>query len=312
MGFLAGCIDYYSHIFYWAGNTNPIHDLWHNDHEIHADGEYFTELITRYAVDFLQRAARDDTPFFLYVPYNAPHYPLHAPQKYQDRFAGLPPERQIMAAMLSAVDDSVGAILGAVRGAGLEQNTCVFYQSDNGPSRETRNWLDGATEPYRGGSAGPLKGHKFSLYEGGIRVPGLISWPARIPSGQVVNEPGIAMDLFPTFLRAAGADCARYELDGCDILPMLTQHAPSPHNAIYWEYQDQTAVRRGPWKLVLDGKLVENAPDEDAIHLSNLDADPSEALNLKAQEPERAADLTRMAQTWRADLEARWERERKS
>ena len=109
---------------------------------------------------YFRRAAREGRPFFLYVPYNAPHYPMHAPQKVVDRFPHLAPDRRIMAAMLSAVDDGVGAVLAELERQGIRENTCIHFQSDNGPSRETRNWLDGTPDPYYGGSAGRLKGHK--------------------------------------------------------------------------------------------------------------------------------------------------------
>ena len=308
-GFMAGCIDYYSHIFYWemaGGKEDPLHDLWRNNEEVYENGRYFTELITERAVDFVRSAAKEKRPFFLYVPFNAPHYPMHAPSKYLDRFPNLPWPRRIMAAMLSAVDDSVGAIMEEVRKQGLIEDTCVFFQSDNGPSRETRNWLDGTRDPYYGGTAGKLKGHKFSLYDGGIRVPGLMSWPGRIPPKQVLNGVGAAMDIFPTFLKAAGGDVDAYEVDGLDIMPMVANGAGSPHECVFWEMGKQTAVRRGKWKLVLNGQLVEGAPPEDEVHLSDLETDVSEAVNLKDRCPEVAAELKAAAEKWRAGIEARW------
>ncbi|MFP4057320.1 MAG: sulfatase-like hydrolase/transferase [Candidatus Brocadiia bacterium] len=308
-GFLAGCIDYYSHIFYWGmgGGTNPVHDLWENGSEVWANGRYFTELITERASRFIDEAAEAEQPFFLFVGYNAPHYPMHAPQEYLERFPDLPWDRQIMAAMLAAVDDSVGEILGRLERHGLRQDTCVVFQSDNGPSRESRNWLDGTADPYYGGSAGKLKGHKFSLYEGGIRMPALLSWPATVPAGQVLDGVGAAMDVFPTFLRAAGGDPSDYVLDGHDILPMVAERAPSPHQQLFWEQGDQTALRRGPWKLVLNGRLVEGAPPQDAVHLANLDEDMGERANLAAEHPELAAELQDAAETWRAQIDQEWE-----
>lgn len=310
-GFMAGCVDYYSHIFYWGmrGGTDPLHDLWENDRKVWINGRYLTGLITERAVQYIRGAAPLGRPFFLYVPYNAPHYPMHAPRKYLDRFPHLPPDRRIMAAMLSAVDDGVGEVMSELERQGVLEETCVFFMSDNGPSRETRNWLDGREDPYYGGSAGRLKGHKFSLYEGGIRSPGILSWPARVPAGQVITEPGAAMDLFPTFLRAAGGDPRGYELDGRDILPMVAEGARSPHEQIFWEMNDQTAVRRGKWKLVLNGRLVEGAPPEDAVHLADLEADMAEQHNLKDRYPEVAAELTAAAQEWRAGIEERWEKQ---
>jgi len=309
-GFLAGCIDYYSHIFYWGykANKDAVHDLWDNGKEIWDNGRYFTEMITERTVDYIDRVAldEDDKPFFIFVPYNAPHYPMHAPQKYLDRFPDLPWERQIMAAMLSAVDDSVGAIVDALERHQLKDNTFIFFQSDNGASRETRNWLDGTTDPYYGGTTSLLKGQKFSLYEGGIRVPGLMSWPARIPAGQVLDEPAAAMDVFPTFLQAAGGDPSQFALDGLDILPMVTQGQASPHDSIFWEMGKQTAVRQGKWKLVLNGRLTEGAPPEDEVHLSDLDQDMGERVNLKDQQPELTAELKSLAESWREGIETVW------
>lgn len=311
-GFLAGCVDYYSHIFYWGMNrggpgNDPTHDLWENDREIWLNGEYLTDVIGERAVRYIRRAARGEQPFLLYVPFNAPHYPMHAPQKYLDRFPDLSPDRRIMAAMLSAMDDAVGAIVDELDRQGLFENTLIFFMSDNGPSRETRNWLDGRTDPYYGGSAGGLRGHKFSLFEGGIRSPALMCWPARIPAGQVVDEMGAAMDIFPTLLEAAGVETGDLELDGQSILPMVTAGKPTPHTRIFWEMNQQTAVRQGPWKLVLNGQLVEGAPPEDAVHLANLDDDPGEQTNLKDYYPELVGELKTAAEQWRQAIEDRWQ-----
>ena len=308
-GFLAGCIDYYSHIFYWGvgKGLDPTHDLWDNNEEIYDNGQYFTELVTERSVDYIQRQANQEDPFFLFVGYNAPHYPMHAPQKYLDRFPDLSWDRRIMAAMLSCVDDGVGEIVAALERAGQLDNTCIFFQSDNGPSRETRNWLDGTRDPYYGGSQGLLKGHKFSLYDGGIRMPALMHWPDRISGGQVCSEVGAAMDIFPTFVNAAGGDASQYELDGLDVMPMIADGAPSPHDAICWEQGKQTAVRRGDWKLVLNGQLVEGAPPEDEVHLSNLAEDPGERTNLAEACPDVCRELTELATGWRADIDQHWQ-----
>ncbi len=311
-GFKAGCIDYYSHIFYWQMNRDgraQWHDLWENGKEIWRDGEYFTEMITEYAIEYIRKSVKLGKPFFLYVPYNAPHYPMHAPEKYVNRFSDLPWDRKIMAAMISAVDDSVGAILAECERQGLLENTFTYFQSDNGPSREIRNWMDGTADPYYGGSAGMLKGHKGSLYEGGMRSPGIMSWPEKIPAGQVICEPGAAMDVFPTFLNVAGGDSSKYELDGQDIMPVLTDGAASPHKEIFWEMGKQTAVRRGKWKLVLSGHLIEGEPSEDEVHLANLEEDMSEQNNLKDQFPDLVAELKTSAESWRQGIEDRWENE---
>lgn len=313
-GFLAGCIDYYSHIFYWGMNNpgpgiNPTHDLWEDGAEVWEDGGYFTEMIVEKAVAYIREAAAANEPFLLYVPFNAPHYPMHAPEMYKDRFPGLPWDRQIMAAMISAVDDGVGEIMAEVERLGLADDTCTFFTSDNGPSRETRNWLDGTLDPYYGGTTGKLKGHKFSLYEGGIRVPGILHWPGRIPGGQVLDTPCASMDVFPSLLTAAGGDASAYELDGTDLLPHVADGAPLPERDLHWEMRDQNAVRRGRWKLVLDGQLVEGAKPEDSVFLADLEADMGERTNLKDEQPDLVGELTETAAAWRQTIEARWESE---
>jgi arylsulfatase A-like enzyme len=313
-GFMAGCIDYYSHIFYWGmadGRTNPCHDLWENNNEVWNNGQYFTDLISGKAVEYIREKCRGSDPgsrrpFYLYLGYNAPHYPMHAPQKYLDRFAHLPWDRQVMAAMLSAVDDGLGSILDELERQGQLDNTVICFQSDNGPSRESRNWLDGREDPYYGGTSGKFKGHKFSLFEGGIRVPAIISWPGRIPAAQVITEPAVSMDLFPTLLKLAGGNPGDYRLDGLDIMPMLTEKAPSPHGAIFWEMDKQTALRKGNYKLVLNGVLVEEGPCKDDVFLANLAEDPGEKSNLAAEFPRLAGELRAEAEEWRAALEKHW------
>jgi len=117
------------------------------------------------------------------------------------------------------------------------------------------------------------------------------------------------MDLYATFLRPAGGDPDTYEVDGTDLLPALTGGAALPERDIYWEMGKQTAVRRGPWKLVLNGQLVEGAPPEDDVHLADLDQDMGERHNLKDEHPELTVELTRAAQHWRDAIEDRWRRE---
>jgi arylsulfatase A-like enzyme len=141
-----------------------------------------------------------------------------------------------------------------------------------------------------------------------MRSPGIMSWPERIPAGQVLDHVGMAMDVFPTFLKAAGGDPTKYEANGLDVLPMVAEGAPSPHagQPIFWEMGKQTAVRRDNWKLVLKGQLVEGAPPEDDVFLADLDADMAERTNLKEKHPDVVADLTKQAEEWRAAIETRW------
>jgi arylsulfatase A-like enzyme len=303
-GFRNGCIDYFSHIYYWGYNSgDPLHDLWDNGKHVYYNGEYFIELIAKKAVEYLRTNGDSEHPFFMYVPLNAPHYPMHAPQKYLDRFPNLPWERQIMAAMISAADDAVGAILDGLHRQGMDENTFVFFGSDHGPSREARCWLDGRKEPYHGGSAGILKGHKFSLYDGGVKLPAVMRWPAKIKPGQTINHTCASFDLFPTILKLAGGDPSKYNCDGLDIFPVLADRADPGERTIFWELGKQMAVRKGKWKLVINGELVEGAPPEDAVHLSDVVADPGEKINLKDKYPELVAELTNAVKTWRQELE---------
>lgn len=309
-GFMAGCLDYYSHIFYWSmadGKTDPTHDLWEGNEEIYDNGRYLTEMISEKAVEKIREMNAEDKPFLLYVAYNAPHYPMHAPQKYLDRFKELPWDRRIMAAMISAVDDGVGQIRDELERLGIDRDTLIYFQSDNGPSRESRNWLDGRGDPYYGGTPGGLKGHKFSLYEGGIRVPGIFCWPGKIPAGQVIDEPCAAMDVFPTLLKIAGGDPGKYTLDGMDVLGVLTEGEKTPHDVIYWEMEGQTALRRGDYKLVLNGQLVEEEVPREPVFLADLSKDPGETVNLAEKLPELTEALTGEALAWREKLEQHWE-----
>lgn len=304
-GFMAGAIDYYSHIYYYGAENgvNPAHDLWHNDKEIWWNGRYLTELITEKAVEFIGNSS--EAPFFLYLPYNAPHWPMHAPKEYVDRFRGLPPDRRIMASMIAAMDDGVGEIVAALKQAGKYEDTLIFFSSDNGPSTEQRNWLDGNEDLYYGGSAGIFKGHKYSLFEGGVREPAMLTYPKRVAPGQVCDEPAIMLDVFPTLLKLAGGEIGPDRpVDGFDILPLaLEAEQKSPHTQIFWEYNGQLAVREGNWKLVLNGKLDFSRDADDPIYLCDLENDPGERTNLKAQYPEIVTRLTQVVETWYAGVQ---------
>lgn len=308
-GFLAGCLDYYSHIFYYGmadGGKNPTHDLWENENEVYANGEYLTERITEKSVDFIRRHKAE--PFFLFVSYNAPHYPMHVPEKYMDRFPDLPWDRRIMAAMISAVDDGVGEIVDLLKELDLFENTILYFQSDNGPSRESRNWLDGTEDPYYGGTTGIFSGHKFSLFEGGIRVPALLSWGNKIPP-RTVDVPHIAMDIFPTVLEACGGNLEDYKIDGKSLLGMLLNNEACEHEYLYWEMENQNAVRFGKYKLVLNGRLTEGEAPRAPVFLSDLSVDPGEKNNLSDELPELRDRLTAAALEWREGIEETWNKE---
>ena len=313
-GFMAGCIDYYSHIFYWGANANgqnPTHDLWENENEIYNNGKYFTELVTEKSVEFIKD--NKDEPFMLFTAYNAPHYPLHAPGKYVDRFKDLPEDRRILAAMIAAVDDGVGEIVKTLKEQGIYENTIIFFQSDNGPSRESRNFLDGTQGVYNGSSAGKFKGHKFSLFEGGIRIPAILSYPAEVNSC-VINKPCAAMDIFPTICELAGVDYSGY-VDGLSITELLKGGDEDVHDMLFWEMDKQTAVRCGKYKLVLNGVTEEQTKKEKAVSeydkpetvfLADIETDPAETINIATKYPNITKELTNEALKWRKGIESEW------
>lgn len=291
-GFLHGCVDYYSHIFYWlmgGSKHHPRHDLWHNGEEIYHNGQYVTDLIAEHAIGYLRRAKADGRPFFLYVPFNAPHYPMHAPAAAIDRFPHLEEARRLTAALLWTYDRAIGRILAELDHLGLARETCVFASSDHGPSREARNWPDGREEPFSGGSTGGLRGEKFSLFEGGIRLPAIWRWPGVIPAGTASDAVLHHMDLAPTFLRAAGVEPPAH-LDGHDARDTLTGGAPPNRAALCWAFGKQRAIRRGDWKLT--------CRDADAHFLADLAADPAERYDLSAEHPDLVCELAAALQRW--------------
>ena len=299
-GFLAGCVDYYSHIFYWGqtGGVAPVHDLWSDEQEVWHNGEYLTDLITDRAVDFIDRNA--DQPFFCYIPYNAPHYPMHAPQHYLDRFPDLSPDRRIMAAMIAAVDDGVGRVVDALQQKGLLDDTIIVFSSDNGPSAEVRNWLDGTDEPWHAGTTGGFRGYKGSLFDGGIREPFLISYPRGLPTGRTFTEPAQMCDVVPTVLALAGLDPVD-DLDGCDVSASLAGTGTAERR-LFWSNDDQLAVRDGRWKLVCNPKLDFDRSLPDPVFLSDLETDPGEQHNLADSRPEVAEELRVAVTEWYAAL----------
>ncbi|MBI3281062.1 MAG: sulfatase-like hydrolase/transferase [Acidobacteria bacterium] len=298
-GFQSGCVDYFSHRYYW-GEPRRVnyHDLWRNRTEIFEDGQYLTELLAREAVSFIER--QHSRPFFLYLPFNAAHYPMHAPQKYTDRFRGLPLERQVHAAMIAAADDVVGKVVATIEKHGLRENTFMLFTADNGMTREPRAGLN--QNPPEAGSNKPFRGFKFSLFDGGMHVPMIMSWPGTIPAGVVNAAVGAHMDIMPTICAAAGAPPPD-GIDGKSVLPVASKRAASPHDFVFWENGRQRAVRHGNWKLVLNGILYDGhnrtpLEGDDAVFLSNLENDPGESKNVAKANPELVERLKAAIEEW--------------
>ena len=306
-GFHSGCFDYYSHRFYWGEpRTVNYHDLWRDRTEIFEDGQYSTELFAREAVQFVRD--HRSQPFFLYCAFNAPHYPMHAPRRYVERFPNLDPERRTYAAMIAAVDDAVGAVVRTLREQHQLEDTLIFFTADNGATREARAGLN--QRPASAGDNGRFRGFKFSAFDGGMHVPMIQHWDGVIPKGKVVSQTGSHLDILPTICAAAGAALPNGRVyDGFDALPLSVSNAPSRHDAIFWSQGGQLAVRRGPWKLVKNGRLYDGTPGgnrplagDDAIFLSNLEQDPGESVNLRHRHPELVDELDTLIGNWLQDV----------
>jgi arylsulfatase A-like enzyme len=248
------------------------------------DSFYTTDAYAQRAVDWL--AKHKDEPWFVYLPFNAQHAPLQAPQKYVERFSQIQDEkRRTFAAMMSAMDDAVGRVLDKIRQLGQEEHTLVFFLSDNGgPTRQTTS------------SNLPLRGFKATTWEGGVRVPFCVQWKTKLPAGKTYEHPVIQLDIVPTCLAAAGveADLAS-KLDGVNLLPYLTgEKAGPPHATFYWRFGQQWAIRHGDWKL-----LVASGAGNEA-ELYNVAADISESQNLTAEHPDKAKELQALWEEWNA------------
>ncbi len=294
-GFRAGCVDYYSHIYYW-GAHNPVHDLWEGDDEAWLNGEYLTTVFGDRVTQFIERNA--EHPFFCFVPFNAPHYPMHAPQSYLDRYAHLPEARRTMAAMVTAMDDAIAQIMATLDRLGLRENTLVLVSSDNGPSAESRNWLNGEEVSYAGGSTGGRRGSKGSLFEGGIRVPTLVSWPAALPMGEDFTDVGLMMDVLPTILDAVDGEepvssPTENPLDGRSRLGEWTMRAGATpgQEPVFWAYDGQWVARRGDLKLIVDAREGMGPPVVVERALYDLGVDPGETRDISAERPDELAQL---------------------
>jgi arylsulfatase B len=249
------------------------------------ENDYLTEALAREATAFIDR--HRDRPWFLYLPFNAPHSPMQAMPKDFDRFASIADvHRRVFASMVWAMDQAVGRVLDHLRAAGLEQRTLIFFISDNGgPTAE----LTSRNDPFSGG--------KGSLLEGGIRVPMLMRWPGRVPAGRVYERPVVSMDIAATALAAAGAVATG--LDGVDLLPFITGAASGdPHEALYWRMGagQQIAMRQGDWKLY--------QRRGEAIKLFDLASDPAERNDCSAAEHERLRSMADRFQMWNGTLKA--------
>lgn len=298
-GHMGGCIDNYSHFFYWNGPNR--HDLWRNGTEIWADGEFFPDLMVKECKAFITQDSTDQ-PFFLYWAINVPHYPMQGTQKWREHYKALPAPRRMYAEFVSTMDEKVGEILAFLEQHNLRDNTIVILQSDHGHSTEERAF-------FGGGNPGPYRGAKGCLFEGGVRVPAFISWPAKVPRGVVREQMVFGCDWFPTIASLCGLPRPDHHLDGRDISSVILENAESPHEEIFWQLggnrNPQLALRAGKWKLLMnaqDRSMKEPLPQQDRTFLADLEADPGEAHNLASSHPEVVAKLKKRIETIRQGI----------
>ena len=260
------------------------------------DPRFRVDVVSDAATTFIDRHRSD--PFFLYVAYYAPHVPLEATQKYLDRFPGEMPERRRYAlAMMAAIDDGVGSIFSKLEQYGIEDDTIVFFISDNGAPLAL-NMADvmpvsagGAT--WDGSLNDPWVGEKGMLTEGAVRVPYIVKWKNHLPEGLIYEQPVISLDAVATAANLAGLTQTE-ELDGIDLMPYLTDTDKIIDRALYWRFWSQSAIRRDNWKYLQVG--------DEREYLFDLASDQHEGVNLIESNPEVAQSLQQDLANWAETL----------
>ena len=270
------------------------------DQAIPIEGQgYLTEVFTDKALEFIRKD--DERPFFLYLAYHPPHWPLEAPDESVAEYRDIKDvNRRVCAAMITDMDAQIGRIIDYLKSSALDKNTMIVFLSDNGAPQYSGPSITPVKIGENASLNGSLSGCKGLLLEGGIRVPFVMSWPGTLPVGVKVDWPVSALDITPTFLAAAGA-APMAEADGTDLLPYLKSGVTvaGPDRALFWRFDTQWdrqhAVRRGPWKLVRSGP-------KPARQLFNIREDPSETNDLSAKNPEKAAALAGELDAWMETL----------
>jgi arylsulfatase A len=295
-GHMGGCIDNYSHFFYWRGPNR--HDLWRDGTEIWEEGTHFSDLIERESIRFIE--ANKSEPFLLYIAWNLPHYPLQGKARWRKHYEDLPAPRRMYAAALSTMDETLGRIIDRVDALGLRDRTIIAFMSDHGHSTEERTF-------FGGGSAGPYRGAKFSLFEGGIRVPAIVSWPGHLPEGKVRDQLATACDWLPTLAALCKVPPPEPPIDGRTLEPVIRDaQAPSPHEVFHWQLGKQWAVRRGDWKLIVNARDTNGKPvgADERLFLANLARDKTERTNFAKERPDEVRALRELHEQWAATVDA--------
>ncbi len=253
--------------------------------KIFKEDKYLTYSLLDEAVEFM--AVNRDDPFFLYLAFNAPHVPFQAPRSYYEIHRDEKDEnKRVYYSMIHALDDAIGNLMNKLKLLGLEENTLVFFISDNGGASYT-----GATDN------GPLKGGKLTMFEGGVNVPFIMKWKGKIPEGVVYENPVSSMDIFMTATSAAECPLpADRVYDGVNLMPYVTgKNKEKPHNAFYWKADHIHAMRKDDWKFILSTR-------DDWLELYNMKTDKFEHINLKTERPEILLELQKDFTEWSKDL----------
>lgn len=282
-GLLGGNHHYFQHM-----DRIGVPDLWLNNQPIEREG-YTTDLITEDALQFIEKHRQE--PFFLYLSHAAPHFPWQGPDDREKDIRPRKPswqqgDRETYVAMVESMDAGIGRVLDKLDELKLRERTLVVFTSDNGGHTYSRN--------------APLRGYKAELWEGGIRVPCIASWPGVLPAGEISKQVGITMDWTPTFRRLAGVGADPQGEDGIDLMPLLTGDRPERERTLFWRrkhgpvrkgFEEGRAVRHGRWKLI-------EQHDSGKRYLFDLKDDVGESNNVIDQHPEVAAALHKRLDGW--------------
>jgi len=283
-------------IDYWTHERYGVPSMFRGNEPVKEEG-YSTGLFKREAIRFIEE--NKEHPFFLYASFNAPHAAsnlegdiLQAPEEYIRMYGEPPGDKPIRyKAMNTCMDAAIGEILTKINELGLDENTLVIFTGDNGPSNA--------------GDAGPLRGRKAQMYEGGFREPFIAKWPGVIPAGKISNGFCSGLDILPTLLGISGSrPPAALVLDGYDMLPLLKGESQSPRTEHFWEWRGRRAARVGKWKWVVETKSVWAESDNPSGELYDLSTDLAEQHNLASEKPEILEEVRGKWQDWKAEMEA--------
>ncbi len=277
-------IDEFADRYMWSRGREGTCAIYQNQKVVEED-QYLTFKLAQEACDYME--SHQEEPFFLYLPFSAPHTPLQAPKAYYDQFSHVKDKnKRVYYAMIKALDDAVGQIMQKLKALGLEENTLIMFASDNG----------GATYTLATDNA-PLKGGKFSNFEGGINVPMMLKWKGNIPEGTVFEHPVNVLDLFATAIAASGSQLPEDRTyDGVNLLPYLNgEKKQAPHQALYWRSDYNRAIRQGDWKMILNDW-------QKTTLLYDMSKDKEEQENVAEQHPQVIIELKKQLENWEKGL----------